>query len=304
MKICFIGTGALGGYYAACLARGGHEVHCLCRSDFDVVQRDGLRVKSCNGDFQAAVRAHRSTGTVGVCELAVVSVKTVSNDEVPPLLKPLVGPGTPVLTLQNGLGNEEFLNRFYPAGQILGGVCFLCSNRLGPGHVHHIAHGHVQLAEFSGGVRDRTRALAEMFTKAGVRCEARRSLREIRWLKSVWNIPFNGLSVMANGATVEDILTDPDLLQTAKQLMAETIRIAGAEGHMIPEAFIEQNITYSAKMVPYKTSMQLDFEQGKPLEYEGIVGEALRCAKKLGVDVPAMQELYAGMKRWSAKAGG
>jgi len=301
MKICFIGTGALGGFYAARLAHAGGEVHCLCRSDFDAVSRTGLRVRSCEGDFEARVHAHRKPETIGVCDLVIVSVKTTSNEAVPPLLKPVVGPQTILLTLQNGLGNEEMLHRHYPAEQIMGGVCFLCSNRIGPGHIHHIAHGHIQVAEFSGGTRERTRKIAALFNHAKVRCEACESLGEIRWRKLVWNIPFNGLSITANGATVEDILKDPELLQTAKTLMAESIAAANREGHAIPEAFIGQNIEYSARMGPYKTSMQLDFEAKRPLEVESIIGEPLRRARKAGVDAVAMQELYSSIRRWSAK---
>lgn len=302
MKICFIGTGALGGYYAARLAHAGEEVHCLCRSDYDVVARDGLKVKSVDGDFSAKVHAHRKPETIGVCDLAIVCVKTTQNQSVPPLLKPVVGPETAVLTLQNGLGNEEFLSRLIPAGQIMGGVCFLCSNRIGPGHLHHIAHGHIQMAEFSGGIRERTKVVVEIFNRAKVRTEAKESLGEIRWRKLVWNIPFNCLSITANGATVDDILQDPELYQTTLELMAETIRTANAEGHAIPDEFIQQNITYSSTMGPYKTSMQLDHEAGKPLEIESIIGEPVRRAKKLGLKTPAMLELYATIRRWSAKA--
>jgi 2-dehydropantoate 2-reductase len=301
MKIAFIGTGALGGYYAARLAHAGGEVHCLLRADYDVVAREGLRVKSCEGDFSVKVQAHRKPETIGIADLVVVCVKTTSNESVPPLLKPVVGPDTIVLTLQNGLGNEEFLSRFVSDSQIMGGVCFLCSNRIAPGHIHHIAHGHIHVAEFKGGARERTRRIAKMFTHARVKCEAMESLGEVRWRKLVWNIPFNGLSITANGATVEEILQDPELLATTRVLMSETIRTANKEGHKIPDEFIDQNILYSSNMGRYKTSMQLDFEAGRPLEVEAIVGEPVRRAAKAGVHVPAIQELYATIRRWSAQ---
>jgi 2-dehydropantoate 2-reductase len=139
-----------------------------------------------------------------------------------------------------------------------------------------------------------------MFTKAGVRCDARDSLGEIRWRKSVWNIPFNGLSITACGATVEDILNDPELFQTMLRLMHETIAAANAEGHPIPKEFAQEYIDYSRSMGPYKTSMQLDFEHGRPLEHEAIIGEPLRRARNLGVAAPAMQELYSTIRRWSS----
>src|SRR5207247_5103470 len=113
----------------------------------------------------------------------------------PNLLPPLVGPQTAVLTLQNGLGNEEVLAALFPPAQILGGLCFVCLNRVAPGVIQHLDHGRVVLGEFGRWPEPRTHDLCTMFKRAGVPCEVADDLARAHWEKLVWNIPFNGLGV-------------------------------------------------------------------------------------------------------------
>src|SRR5262245_43351014 len=133
MKIAVVGCGAVGSYYGAKLCRAGHETHFLLRSDYETVRRDGLSVRSKEGDFHVHPRCAKEPKEIGVSELVVIGLKTTANDQFPLLLPPLVGPGTAIITLQNGLGNEETLAESFPAEQILGGLCFVCLNRGAPG---------------------------------------------------------------------------------------------------------------------------------------------------------------------------
>ena len=148
MKIGVVGCGALGSYYGAKLCRAGREVHFLLRSDYDAVRRRGVRVQSVEGDFRAHPRCARAPEQIGVCNLVLIALKTTANEQFPRLLPPLVGPNTAVVTLQNGLGNEAPLAALFGAEKILGGLCFVCLNRIGPGLVHHLAHGSVVLGEY------------------------------------------------------------------------------------------------------------------------------------------------------------
>src|SRR5438445_11472119 len=123
MKIAVVGCGAVGSYYGAMLGRDGHEVHFLLRSDYEVARRNGVQIRSPAGDFNARPRCAKSPGEIGVSDVVFIALKTTANDQFPNLLPPLVGPQTAVITLQNGLGNEELLARPFPAEQILGGLC-------------------------------------------------------------------------------------------------------------------------------------------------------------------------------------
>ena len=215
MKIAVVGCGALGSFYGARLCRSGQDVHFLLRSDYDVVRQKGVTIRSIDGDFHVQPRCARTPDEIGVCDVVLIGLKTTANDQFPKLLPPLVGPHTAVVTLQNGLGNEEQLARLFPAAQILGGLCFVCLNRVEPGVIHHMAHGRIVLGEFQRPPQPRTHELAALLRQAGVACDVTDNLARTHWEKLVWNIPFNGLGV-AGTAGYEALVSQPSTLAAPK----------------------------------------------------------------------------------------
>ena len=195
MKIGVVGCGALGSFYGAKLWQAGQEVHFLLRSDYDVVRERGVQIESPLGNFTARPHTAKSPETIGRCDVVVIGLKTTANDSFPQLLTPLVGPGTLVLTLQNGLGNEAALAKLFPQNQIFGGLCFVCLNRLRPGHVLHTGEGYVVLGEFARSSGGAAQQLAKLFSGAGIKCSVCDNLEKARWEKLIWNVPFNGLGV-------------------------------------------------------------------------------------------------------------
>ena len=147
----------MGSYYGARLCRAGEEVHFLLRADYDAVRRNGVVVRSREGDFTVRPHCARSSAEIGECDLVLIALKTTANDRFPILLTPLVGPHTALVTLQNGMGNEEQLARLFPIDQILGGLCFVCLNRIAPGVIHHMEYGMIVLGEFQRPPGPRTR---------------------------------------------------------------------------------------------------------------------------------------------------
>ena len=205
MKIAVVGCGAVGSYYGAKLCRAGQEVHFLLRSDYEAVRQKGVTIRSIAGDFHVQPKCARTPEEIGVCDMVLIGLKTTANDQFPKLLPPLVGPHTAVVTLQNGLGNKEQLARLFPPEQILGGLCFVCLNRVEPGVIHHLEYGTIVLGEFQRRAGPRTHELAAMFRDAGVPCKVTDNLAQAQWEKLVWNIPFNGLGVA--GAAGYEALT-------------------------------------------------------------------------------------------------
>ena len=293
MRIAIVGSGALGGFYGAKLARAGFDVHFLARSDYGVLRERGLRVESVDGDFHIQPSVYRHTDRIGPCDLVLVGLKTTDNAHYDELIRPLVRDDTAILTLQNGLGNEEQLAAIFGASHVVGGIAFLCSNRPAPGVVRHTEYGYVRMAEAAGGRLPRTQAIRDAFVRAGIDCEIVDDLPRMRWMKLVWNIPFNGLSVAGHLATVDRILAHPPMHALAVALMRETIAGAAALGLAIPDRFIDDMLQKTGTMGPYKPSMYLDYERGRPMEVEGIVGEPLRRAQSAGASCPRMATLYA-----------
>src|SRR5437773_6985044 len=138
MKIAVVGCGALGSFYGAKLCQLGEEVHFLLRSDYEAVRRKGVSVRSPSGDFHVQPRYAKAPEEIGPSDFVLIGLKTTANDQLARLLPPLVGPQTAILTLQNGLGNEERLAALFPPDQIMGGLAFVCLNRVEPGLIYHI----------------------------------------------------------------------------------------------------------------------------------------------------------------------
>ncbi len=318
MKIAVVGCGAVGSYYGAMLCRAGQEIHFLLRSDYDVVRCKGVFIRSPAGDFTVHPHCARVPEEIGASDLVLIGLKTTANDQFPKLLPSLVGPQTAVVTLQNGLGNTEQLAWLFPPEQILGGLCFVCLNRVEPGVIHHMDYGMIMLGEFWGEAKPRTRELAAMFQQAGVPCKITDNLARTQWEKLVWNIPFNGLGVagtagfdalnnpqspIANRQSVGPVLTTDKLLadpcweKLLRELMAEVINAARALGHEIPDSSAEEQISRTRTMGAYKASTLLDFERGQPLELESLFLEPLRRAQKAGVATPRLVALCAVLQK-------
>lgn len=306
-RIGIIGAGALGGFYGARLSRAGHDVHFLMRSDYEAVKANGLKVKSFEGDFHIHPAVYATPADMGRCDLLVIGLKSTDNAKLPSLLKHTAGDTTLILTLQNGLGNEEAIVAALGGGaaaeRVLGGTAFLCSNRSGPGLIHHSDHGWIRLAEFQGPPQPSTHAVAALFTSAGIRCEVSESLMKVRWEKLVWNIPFNGLGVAAHGADTETILSNASLAAAARGLMEEVVAASKTDGVIMNPAIVDRMMTNTTTMGAYKTSMQVDYEAGRPLEVEAIIGEPLRRAKQAAILCPLMEMLYGILKRLEGATG-
>lgn len=296
MTIAIIGSGALGLYYGAMLQQSGCDVHFLLRRDEDAIRRNGLRVTSPNGDFHLQeVKGYRTPEQMPQADLVIIGLKTFANGRLPELVAPLLHQNTAILTLQNGLGNEEVLAEQFGAGRVLGGIAFICSNRGEPGLVHHLAEGRVRLGEFNGGLSSRAEAIASLFRHAGVPCEAVADLIKVRWQKLVWNIPFNGLCTLT-GQPTDALLQHPPTRRLVKQLMHEVIDGANAQPLSSPidrAAFIAEMFALTEPMGAYRPSMMIDRAEGRPLELEAIYGIPLQQAAACGVELPRIAMLYS-----------
>jgi 2-dehydropantoate 2-reductase len=301
-----LGTGALGGFYGAKLQKAGNQLHFLLHSDYQQVREKGLIVESKDGDFiLPQVNAYNDVKKMPQCDVVVVALKTTQNHLLPQLLPPVVKENGIVLVLQNGLGIEEEIAQIVNNVYIIGGLCFLCSNKIAPGHIHHLDYGQITLGEFSSnyqvvGVTDRMGEIAADFESAGIKMDLSADLLLGRWKKLVWNIPYNGLSVILDART-DELMADIHTRQLVENLMREVALGAKSTGREIPESFIQTMLEYTWKMKPYRTSMKIDYDESRPLEVEAIFGNPLRKAQTAGVNLPQIRCLYQQLKFLDSK---
>lgn len=297
MKIAVVGSGSIGLFFGAALAARGGDIHFLMRSGYELALASGIRIHSAEHPIflphpQAACEAH----DIGPCDGVIVALKATANAALPALVAPLLGQATWILTLQNGLGNDEFLASHFGAERVMGGLCFICLTRRSPVEVDHVGHGTLSVGEFGRPPQDRTRQIVAGFLTAGVEARLAEDLALERWRKLVWNIPFNGLCTAEN-CTVDRVLADPALFQICRELMDEVRAVAAAEGHDIPASYAEHQIERTRPMGAYQPSTLVDFRAGNELEIEPIWGEPLRRAVAAGVPTPRLAELLQNLRR-------
>ena len=296
-----VGTGALGGFYGAKLQKAGLEVNFLLRSDYERVKKHGLIVESPEGDFTLSqVRAYHDAHKMPQCDVVIVALKTTQNHFLPKLLPPLLKDDGVVLVLQNGLNTEPEVAKIVGAERVIGGLCFLCSYKVSPGHICHLDYGSITLGEYTQdykliGVTNRLHQIANDFKRAKIPIKLSGDLLLSRWKKLVWNIPYNGLSVVLNART-DELMANPDTLILVEQIMREVIAGAKSCDRVIPDEFIPHMLDYTHKMKPYRTSMKIDYDESRPLEVEAIFGNPIRAAEQTGIELPQIEVLYRMLK--------
>ena len=302
-----LGTGAVGGYYGSLLARAGFEVHFLLHSDYEHVAAHGLFVETATGSFTLPkVHAYRDSRDMPPCDVVVVALKSTRNHLLPALLPPVMKDAGVVVMLQNGLGVDEAAAAVVGPQRVLGGLCFLCSNKVGPGHIRHLDFGAVKLGAYAPdprtppAVSPRAEAVAADLRAADVPAQAVADLLLVRWEKLIWNIPFNGLSVVLD-ATTRQIMENPDGLALASALMHEVAAAARACGRNIPASYIQARLDDTRRMVPYRTSMKIDYDEHRPMEVEAIFGNPMRAAVQAGCSVPLIEGLYHQLRYLDAR---
>ena len=290
-----VGTGAVGSLYGGKIAQSGVRVTALCRSDYSIVKKKGIEVSSIWGDFHfrpdGVVR--RAGELKEIPDIILVALKVLPEIDAPGLIREAVGPDTAIVLLQNGVEIEKAMAAAFPENEIISGLSFVCASRAALGKVLHLDYGRLVFGNYPSGISPKTRELSQRFRSVGVPCQSSRDVATERWKKLVWNAPFNPLSVLGGGIDTREIMESGELARLAREVMEEVRSIARAAGHALPRAIVEDNIRDTLRMKPYKTSMCLDFEEGRPLEVEGILGNAVRAARREGVAAPRLETLYA-----------
>ena len=302
-RIGIIGTGAIGGFYGLMLARAGFDVHFLLRSEYATVVEHGLQLDSAvHGALHLQqVQAYRSAADMPRCDWLLVGAKTTSNAALAPVISQAAAVGAKVVLLQNGLGVEQALRPLLPESlHLLGGLCFICTHRSAPGVIEHQALGAVNLGYHSGPALDeaqRQRIVEEgaaLFKAAQLESTALADLQQGRWQKLVWNVPYNGLSVLLNADTGA-LMANADSRALIQALMREVAAAAQACGQQLPDGYPDKLLAATDRMPDYWPSMYHDFVQYRALELQAIYAAPLAAAEQAGIDMPRVRALYQAL---------
>ncbi|HKW99241.1 MAG TPA: 2-dehydropantoate 2-reductase [Bryobacteraceae bacterium] len=309
MKFVVAGAGAIGAYIGARLAQAGCDVTLFARGPHcRAMQASGVRVKTAEGDFEARPRVVDSLEAAGRAGVVFLGVKAHSLPALAPQLGVMFGPGTAVVSMQNGVpwwyfSGAERLEKVDPGGaiaaaierrRVIGSIVYLSTEIVEPGVVRHMEGNRITLGEPDGTRSDRCREISEALVQAGLRAPITTHIRQEIWVKLLGNIAFNPISALT-GATLVRMAQDPEVSALVRAMMAETEAVARKLGIDMPIS-IEQRMAGAAKVGEHKTSMLQDLESGRPLELEAIVGAVLELGTRLGVLMPSTQAVYACTK--------
>jgi 2-dehydropantoate 2-reductase len=298
MRALVIGTGAIGSFYGAMLAKAGAEVSVVARSDYEQVKACGIGIRSDTklGGYHfrpAAVVRHASELAVKP-DYVLVCIKVVEGAARVALLRDALGPGTAIVLVSNGVEIEDEIAAAFAGRELISGLASICVTRTAPGQVWHQAFGGLDLGNYPSGLSEKTMALCAAFERAGVNCVPTEEIVTARWQKCVWNAAFNPLSVLSGGLSTIDIVRTQEPLVRA--VMGEICQIAAAVGHALPPGTVDTFVEITRTMPAYRTSMLLDFDGRRPMETEAIVGNAVRAGCRAGFASPHLESIYALMK--------
>jgi 2-dehydropantoate 2-reductase len=309
MHVLVHGTGAVGGYFGALLARGGHDVTFVARgANLATLRADGLRVQL--GDAATTlhltpVRAIEHPADAPAADLVLVCVKSYDTRAAARALRPAVGPATTMLSLQNGVENETILAEGLGLPPLLVGLTRIGVELVAPGTVLYSGRGEIIFGEADGSESPRARRLADALATAGVPHQLRRDVLVSAWEKLAWNAGFNAVSTLAD-ATVREVLALPASRDLVVQAMEEVDAVATAMGIPVRRRRTPAVLEDSLSGLPdFPTSMLQDRRRGRRLEHDALNGAVVRAAGRVGVAVPVNRALLALLERldtWSRRS--
>ena len=298
MRVLIVGAGGVGGYFGAKLARAGVPVTLLARGPhLAAIQRDGLCVRSAvDGESVATVTAVADVAGLPPADVVLFCVKSFDTETAAAAIRPAMGPDTAVVSLQNGVDNEETLERVLGPGHAVGGVAYVFATIESPGVIAHRFAGHLVFGELDGRPSARLQTLRAAFENAGVRAEVSADIRRALWLKYVMISAQAGMTALTR-APIGVVRAVPESRLMYRRIAEELAALAAASGVALGADAVD-NVMKAADGLAAEaySSLHHDLTQGRRLELESLHGHAVRLGERLGVPTPMVFAVYAALK--------
>ena len=294
MRIAVMGAGGTGGCLGGLLARAGNDVTLIARgAHLEAIRRNGLRVKSNNGDFTVDTAATDDPSQVGPVDLVLFTVKTYHNAEAIPLMKPLVGERPVVLTLQNGVESHEELGSAFGIGHIMPGASYTAATVEAPGViVQESGNARIVFGEINGTPTPRALRVHETMLKAGIDAELSQDVIKSLWTKFLLLAPVSGMTSAAR-TRIHRLLQIPESRATFLAAMKEVEAVGRANRVDLETGVVEGMLEFIEGFPDFQNSMHTDVELGRPLELEALSGAVVRIGRRQGVATPVNELLYS-----------
>ncbi len=305
MRIAIMGTGGVGGYYGGLLSRQGQEVIFIVRgAHLQAIRQKGLQVNSVHGDFLVTpAQATDNPAEVGPVDLILFCTKTYHTDAAAMAIKPLLGPETVVLPLQNGIDAAERIGAYVGREHLVGGVTWLSAALEAPGVIGQYSEfRRVVMGEFHGNTTPRLQKISETLKAAGITVELSADILKVLWTKFVFISAASALGSLTR-ATIGEYRQVPETREVLTEALQEVAAVARALGVKLDEDVVAKTLEFIDNAAPdMKTSMQRDVEVGRPSELESMIGVVPRLARQAGVLTPVMRLAYAVLKPGNLQA--
>ena len=303
MRIAVYGAGGIGGYFGGRLARAGAEVHFIARgAHLQALRERGLRVRSVKGDFEVQVPATDDPAEVGSCDFVLFCVKTFDTDAAAARLEPLVGEGTAVVSLQNGVENDEKLARAVGEDHVMGGAAFIFAEIAEPGVIVHTGGpASITFGELDGHPSQRAKRLLTCCEQAGFEAELSASIKTVLWAKLAFICAQAGLTAAVR-LPIRKIRAAAAAWAAFSRLVAEVCAVAEADGNPVPQAAQEHALALAQAVEPGSfSSLHDDLVAGRRMELEALHGFVVRRAAQHGLAVPTSEAVYAILQPWAIR---
>ena len=298
MRIAVMGAGSVGGYLGGMLARGGHDVSLIARgAHLAAIRERGLRMVRDNEEFTIRCAATDNPADVGPVDLALLTTKTYQNAAAVPAMAPMVGQGTTVLCLQNGIDSYLTPAEAFGADRVMAGAVYIEAGRDGPGVARQAGDVvRVVFGEPDGSLSERGRAIAEAFNASSVPAELTEDIRTGLWSKFLFIATMAGVTSMAR-ATLAELMPRPEWREVVVGCLREIEAAGRANGVNFPLDIHDTTLSYiEDNLADLQASMHTDVMTGRPLELEALNGAVVRASRAGGVPTPINDVIYAMLK--------
>jgi 2-dehydropantoate 2-reductase len=304
MRIVVVGAGGVGGYFGAKLARAGQDVTLVARgAHLEAIRSRGLCVRSAvEGESTAPVTAVEKVAGLPPADAVLLCVKSFDTEAAVEQVRDVVGPATPVLSLQNGVDNEDKIDAALGAGHALGGVAYVFAAIEAPGIVAHSFAGRIVLGELDGRATPRAERLRDAFAEAGIPVALSDDIRRTLWEKYLMISAQAGMTGVTR-CPIGVIRETPQTWRMYRMIVEELAALGRASGVALAAGAVETTLANSGQLAPHLySSLHYDLVHGKRLELDALHGHAVRLGERLGVPTPMVFAVYAALKPFAEGA--